>query len=454
MSEETDSGASMLASLGIDFDAEEVDTGEEEFEPIVPEEIVAEVTAPPEFAVPRVLLARMVSQVMDVVPTRDFVPALKNLVLDVSDGRLSITGSDSTSTVISAATTVRVARPGRVLIAAQKFASIVKLAAGNEVQLRVDDQMLHVSSPISGSHRSDWSLRIAPVQEYVQLADLGDLDWVTVDRNSFVRAVMATRYAASSDENDPARMQLDFSDGNVTATDKTVFSQCYGQLPSDLKCEMATSAADLLLKMLDRNDAKEFRLANSSYHLVAEIGPPEAPDRVIVAHQTESFPAEAKSAINTPLAENRDALTLSSEALLEALRRAVPTSDEETFAVALQVGVPDSESVTVATRNRYGDLSSETLACSFERLGSDKAPASRTVMLNHQKLTQAVRAAGLAHPGAEGSDGDSAVRLLLGTDRSRSRPAFVLVCDGLPEGEPGAGSVKAVLPQVRSDWMS
>lgn len=455
MSDSSDAGVSMLASLGIDVDAEpEPEDTDEGYEPIVPEVQEAVVTAPPVFSVPRTVLVRMVEQVVQVVPTRDFVPALKNLVLEVSDGRLSITGSDSTSTVISHSTAVRVTSPGRVLISAHKFANVIKRAAGNEVTLRCEDQMLHVSSPMGENRRSEWSLRIAPVQEYVRLAELGDLEWATVDRKAFARAVGATRYAASADENDPARMQLCFAQGDVTATDKTVFAQCRGQLPSDLSCEMSTSAVDLILKMLDRNDATEFRLANTRYHMVAELGPVEAPDRVVVAHQTEEFPAEALNAVNTPLAENRDELVLSSSVLLDALHRAVPTSDEETDAVALHVGTPDAESVTVATRNRYGDLSSEIVGASFVHLGSDKAPSPRTVILNHLKLTRAIQAAGLAKPGAEGSDEDSAVRLLLGVDRSRSRPAFVLVCDGLPEGEPGAGSVRSVLPQVRSDWMN
>lgn len=450
----TAAGVEMLASLGISVSAQEVpEDGLDEFEPIPLVEETTTLAAPPEFAVPRSVLTSMVEQCMLVVPTRDFVPALKNLVLDVSDGRLSITGSDSTSTVITNTTAVRVTRPGRVLIGAAKFSSVVRLAAGAEVRLRAEDQMLHISSPTGADRRSEWSLRIAPVQDYVNLADLGDLTWHTVDRKAFARAVGAARWAAGSDENDDARMQLDFHRGTVTASDKRVFSYVEGMLPESLTCKMSTRAVDLLVKMLEKNDAEEFRLADTPYHIVAEIGPAEAPDRMVVAHITEDFPADARNALQTPLVENRDQLTMSAPDLIEALRRSSPTSDEETFAVALRVGVPDSGLVTVATRNRYGDWSSEVLKGEFTRPGSDKVPDGRTVVLNHQRLAQAVRAAGLAHPGSEGSDVSGTVRLLLGVDRSRSRPAFVIVRDGL-EGEPGTGSVKAVLTQVRSDYMS
>jgi DNA polymerase III sliding clamp (beta) subunit (PCNA family) len=450
--ETTAAGEEMLRSLGIQL--QDTDVPEEDYEPIPLPQQTTTLTAPPEFAVPRAVLARMVEQCMLVVPTRDFVPALKNLVLDVSDGRLSITGSDSTSTVITTTAAVRVTKPGRVLIGAQKFSGVIRLAAGSEVRLRAEDQMLHISSPTGEGRRSDWSLRIASLQDYVTLADLGDLEWHTVSRKDFVAAVNASRFAAGSDENDPGRMQLAVLNGTVTTTDKFCFAQVTHRLPADLSCEISTFAADLIVKMLERNDSEEFRLADSALHTVAEIGPVEAPDRLIVAHITESFPNEARNAIQAPLVENRDQLTLPAAELIEALQRARPTSDEETGAVALRVGVPEKGTVTIATRNRYGDESTETISGEFVRLGEDKDPDSRTVVLSHNRLIQAVRAAGLAAPGSDAPDGSGIVRLMLGVDRSRARPAFVLVCDGVPEGEPGAGSVKVVLTQVRSEWMT
>jgi DNA polymerase III sliding clamp (beta) subunit (PCNA family) len=448
VTEETNqAGVDMLTSLGIDLNAPDMPE-EEEFDLPAALQATVTVSSPPEFAVSRTVLVSMVEQCMEVVPTRDFVPALKNLVLDVTQDRLAITGSDSTSTVVTHTTAVRVTRPGRVLIGATKFANIVKRASGAEVAISVVDQMLNISS------HTNWSLRIAGVQDYITLADLGDLNWHVIDRHAFVRAVSGCRHAASSDENDPGRMQLDVSHGTVTATDKFCFGQVTDQLPADLTCRMSTSAADLAVKMLERNDAEEFRLADTPYHLVVEIGPVESPDRMVVAHITEPFPAEAKNAISTPLVENRDQLRLSADELIEALRRAMPTADEETLAVALKPGVPEPNTVTVATRNRYGDLSSEVIKGEFVRLGSDKAPTARTVVLSHARLTQAIRSTLLARPGSSDSDGGGSVRLMLGEDRSRSRPAFVLVKDGLEEDEPGAGTVQWVLSQVRSEWMT
>ncbi|MFA7264761.1 MAG: hypothetical protein WC054_00375 [Candidatus Nanopelagicales bacterium] len=447
--ETTDAGEDILKSLGIDLSAPEaVEDEEDEILPQVklPSVVLA---SPPHFEVPRTVLRRMVDQAMLVVPSGDFVPELKNLVLDASDGRLVITGSNSGSTVVSTSLAVRTLNPGRLLIGAAKFANVIKRASGPTVKLRTEDQLLHIDS---GS--SSWSLRIAGVQEYVRLAALDELTWHSLSRADFTRAVSAVRYAAGSDENDPGRMQLDIHNGIATTTDKTSFAQVRGMLPANLTCELSTSAVDLLVKMLDRNDAQEFRLADTRFHLVAEIGPVDAADRMIVAHNTESFPAEARTIIETPIAENRDEVIVNADTLVEALDRAQPTSDEETLAVALKVGYPEPDELTVATRNRYGDLSSEQLTVTFRRLGSDSAPSPRTVLLNQKRLTEAVRASALARSASNGSDEGVNVRLLLGTDRSRSRPAFVVVQDSLPEGEEAAGSVRAVLLQVRSDWIS
>lgn len=450
MTEAVDEGTAMLEMLGIgsqDIEPEVLDGGAPEVFEV--EQQVAVIDAPPEFSVMRQVLVSMVEQAMLVVMTRDFYPPLKNLVLECSEDRLSITGSDSTSTVISHTTAVRVTRPGRVLIGASKFANVIRRAAGMEVKIRAEDQILHIDSG-----GASWGLRVAGVQNnYPPLPDLGDISWHTVDRQAFDRAVVGTRYAAGTDDAKDQLMQLDIAVGMVTATDGSCYAQVTEKLPTDLSCAISTSGVDLLVKMLERNDAAEFRLANTEFHIVAEIGPIEAPDRLIVAHLMNPFPAEAKSAILAPQAENRDVFTVDGDALIEALRRAVPTSDEETSAVALRFGVPEPSSVQIVSANGYGDGSQEVLQGTFERLGTDNIPPARTVVVSHDRLTKAIRAVQLAVTPGEGSDGTSSVRLLLGESRSRSRPAFVLVCNGVPDGEPGAGAAQAVLSQVRSNFL-
>lgn len=442
---------SMLELLGIDVadeesaaDAEPVDDGVPDTY-VVPEQI-AEVVAPPEFTALRSVLTRLVEQAAEVVPSRDFYPPLKNLVLEVEDGRLSITGSNSTATVVAHTTAVRIARPGRVLIGAHRFAQMVKRAAGVEIRINVVDQKLHIES---GSWHGE--LRIAGEQSnYPPLPDLGDLEWTTVPRAALDQVFNGCRYAVGSDEARDFYMQVDIRDGVAVATDGTCSAQVSGSLPQELACSVSVTGVDLLARMLERNDAEECRIASSDYHLVAEVGPVEAPDRLIVAHLVNGFPQEARASIRVPQAENRDALDVDGDALVDALRRAAPTADEETSAVALRVSV---DGVEVVTRNRYADGSSEAIPAKFVRLGSDNEPKARTVVLNHELLAKAVKAAQQAAPKVEGSEPPSAVRFLLGEDRSKSRPAFVLVCNGAPDGEPGAGAVQAVLSQVRSDWL-
>jgi DNA polymerase III sliding clamp (beta) subunit (PCNA family) len=442
-----DAGVQLLTELGIalgDPSETELSSTNGETLPISEEELqtpVAEVDSPPAFRVQRLIFLSMVEQVMGVVPLRDFYPQLKNILVVASGDRLTLTGSDSTSSVISATSTVRVERAGRVLIGAARFASVIRRAAGAEVVIRCEGSSVHIESGAAS-----WSLRVASVQDYPPLPDTGDLTWHEIDRQAFLRSMVGTRYAVSKDDNKDHILQLDIAGGVVTATDDQRFAQVRENLPPDFAVQLPASGADLLVKMLERNDATQFRVADTPFHVVAEIGPMHAPDRAIIAHLMRPFPPEARTALVAPVAENRDVLTVSANALLEVLRRAAPTADEETGAVALRVGSPEPGRVTVATRNRYGDLSTEVIEASFLVAGSDEVAKARTVVVAHTHLADALKAVVGASPIGDDAEGAGMARVLLGQPRSRSRPAYVLISDA-------GGTVQAVLSQVRSDWI-
>jgi DNA polymerase-3 subunit beta len=441
-----DAGMQMLADLGIalqDPSLTEISSvGGTEISDEQLLDPVAEPDSPPIFTLQRMVFASMMKQVMQVVPLRDFYPQLKNVLIEVTDGRLSLTGSDSTSSVVSSTTAVRVDNPGRVLVGANRFAAVIARAAGAEVTIRCEGASVLISSGAAS-----WSLRVASVQDYPPLPDLGDISWYDVDRSAFARAIGGTRYAASKDDNKDHIMQLDIAGGVVTATDDQRFAQVRESLPVEFGCQLPASGADLLIKMLENNDAAQFRMADTDFHIVAEIGPVHAPDRVIIAHLMRPFPPEARTALAAPQADNRDVLTVAADDLIEVLRRAAPTADEETAAVALRIGSPEPGKVTVASRNRYGDLSTEVIEAAFVVAGSERVAEARTVVVSHVHLLQAVRASVEASPLGDEEAGAGMVQLLLGQPRSRSRPAYVMVTDA-------GRTVQAVLSQVRSDWIS
>jgi DNA polymerase-3 subunit beta len=443
-----DAGVQMLTELGIalaDPSLTEMSSLSEDAPPITPEQLevpVSELDSPPSFRVQRLIFLSMIEQVMQVVPLRDFYPQLKNILIEVLGDRLTLTGSDSTSSVITSTSTVRVDRPGRVLIGAARFASVIRRAAGAEVGVRCEGSSVHIDSGAAS-----WSLRVASVQDYPPLPDVGDLAWHDIDRAAFVRALAGTRYAVSSDDNKDHILQLDIAGGVVTATDDQRFAQVREDLPTDFAVQLPASGADLLIKMLERNDASQFRVADSAFHVVAEIGPAHAPDRAIIAHLMRPFPPEARTALSAPIAENRDALRVNANDLIEVLRRAAPTADEETGAVALRVGSPSPGKVTIATRNRYGDLSTEVIDASFVVAGTEEEAKPRTVVVSHDHLRDALKAVVAASPLGDDALGVGMAQVLLGQPRSRSRPAYVLIQDA-------GGTVQAVLSQVRSDWIS
>jgi DNA polymerase-3 subunit beta len=404
--------------------------------------VAEEPDAPPAFTMSRMVFSSMLAQVMLVVPTRDFYPPLKNVVIEVSDDKLVLIGSDSTSWVLSSTSALQVEHPGRVLIGASRFASVVSKAAGASITIRCEGTMMHLSSGTAS-----WSLRVAAAQDYPASPDLGDITWCDVDRHALRRAFDGTRFAVSRDSNKDFITQVSMSGGDVVSTDDSCFARVRGALPVELAFDLPSTGVDLLTKMLDRNDSPELRIANTDFHVIAEIGALNAPDRVVVAKLMREFPSTARSALVAPLTENRDALTVNADVLIDALRRATPTSDEETSAVALRVGFPQDGKIQIATRNRYGDLSEETIDGKFVVDGSETVASARTVVLNLDTLSKAVKAAVAASPLSDDATDAGSVTLLLGQPRSRSRPAWVVVQDG-------SKTVQSALSQVRSDWIS
>lgn len=446
MSEDT--GLQLLTSLGISVDSPSDDTMSTvntAFEDIAALPVEAEVnlSSPPSFAVPRLALTAMVEQVMSVVPTKDLYPQLKCVLIEVEEGCLRLTGSDSTSHVVSTTSVVRAERTGRVMIGAQRFAEIVRRAAGPEVSVVCDGPSMRISS---GS--ASWSLRVSSVQDYPPLPDIGDVTWFEIGRDSFIQAITGTSYAVSKDANKDHIAQLDISAGIVTSTDDLRFAQVRSdKLPVEFSCQLPASGAALLLKALDRNDAPQFRIADSQMNIVAEIGPEHAPDRIIISHLMRPFPEVARRGLAEPRTSNRDVLTMQVEDLVAALRRASPTVDDETSAIAIRAGLPEEGKVTIDTQNRYGDLSTEVVDGSFVSTGTDNVASSRSVVVSLDHLSQAVRAIAVASAVSDSEDGAGTVLLYLGQPRSKSRPAYVLISDR-------SGGVQAVLSQVRSNWLS
>lgn len=442
----SDAGVEMLESLGIALGDEDLTNAVSALsgDTSAISEIdmqAEEPDSPPAFTISRMIFASMLAQVMLVVPTKDYYPPLKNVVIEVYEDKLTLTGSDTTSWVVSSTSALQVENTGRVLIGATRFASVIGQAKGATISFRCEGSMLHMASGATS-----WSLRVAAAQDYPPSPELGDISWLGVDRESLVRAFDGTRFAVSKDSSKDFITQVSIAGGEIVSTDDSCFARVSDALPVELACDLPAAGVDLLAKMLDRNDSPELRIAVTEYHIVAEIGPVVAPDRVVVARLMREFPSNARSALVSPLAENRDALTVNADVLIDALRRANPTVDDETSAVALRAGIPQEGKMQIATRNRYGDLSEEVVDCVFVVDGSETPASARTVVVNLDTLSKAVKAAVAASPLADDDAGAGSVTLLLGQPRSKSRPAWVVVQDR-------SKNAQSALSQIRSDWI-
>jgi DNA polymerase-3 subunit beta len=150
-----------------------------------------------------------ISTVLDAVPSKPAQPVLSNLLLDASDGGVTLGATDldlSMSTRISA----QVDQPGRVAVPARTLAEIAREWPESVLKVSVEDGRLVVSGslgPDKGEGR--YSLATAPPEEFPEMPD--SIDGVTVDfeeagisDGQLLRSMIdKTSFAVSRDETRP-----------------------------------------------------------------------------------------------------------------------------------------------------------------------------------------------------------------------------------------------------------
>ena len=150
-----------------------------------------------------------VSTVLDAVPSKPAQPVLSNLLLDASDGRITLGATDldlSISTQISA----QVDEPGRVTVPARTLAEIAREWPESNLHVTVEEGRLVVSGSL-GQDKGEgrYSLATAPADEFPEMPEA--IDGVKVDfeeagvaDGQLLRAMIdKTSFAVSRDETRP-----------------------------------------------------------------------------------------------------------------------------------------------------------------------------------------------------------------------------------------------------------
>ena len=119
-----------------------------------------------ELSVAKQALIAPLTSVCSVVERRQTLPILSNLLLEVSDSSLRLTGSDQEIQIAAMVTdALTVSQPGLCTAPARKLLDIIKTLPGDaDVVLRLQENQLELSSGDFVSH-----LAVLPVEDFPKI---------------------------------------------------------------------------------------------------------------------------------------------------------------------------------------------------------------------------------------------------------------------------------------------
>lgn len=325
-----------------------------------------------------------------VLPVKEVIPGTGFAKLETLEGSKSslgyaqITATDGEKSLQVVFDDVQVLRFGAALVPAKKIADILKLANSPTVRIEV----LGNSAKIY-SGRAVWTIQIPPGDKLAPLADIHSLQTQTVDRTTFLRALLGARKAVAQNSSRPALQQALIENGSITACDGARLHRIAieGLSPS-LSLSVPSSIVDELIRALKASDEDEFSIGADNYHLVFNVGE----STLIAQRLLVDFP-NLETLILGPAFENTETMTVNRSELADIVKRVRINSDPEFASIFLTLlaGKTDSEGnsqwfLAVNARDRDGNTSQETLE--VQRSGGKL----RELVVNHVYLSDLLAA--------------------------------------------------------------
>ncbi len=183
------------------------------------------------FTLPREVLLKPLQQVVNVVERRQTLPIMGNLLVQVQDGRVSLTGSDLEVEMV-ASTTAEGAEAGETTVPARKLFDIVRaLPDGAQVTVTQSGERVTVQAA-----RSRFTLSTLPAREFPVVEDIELVERVRVPEAALKEVIERTAFAMAQQD---VRFYLngllfDLREQSIrsVATDGHRLAMCETELPS------------------------------------------------------------------------------------------------------------------------------------------------------------------------------------------------------------------------------
>lgn len=147
------------------------------------------------FNTQRETLLKPIQQVVGVVERRQTLPVLANLLVQVKDGRLSLTGTDL-EVEMRASTTVEATEDGTTTIPARKWFDLLRaLPDGVKIDLRVEGERV-----IMQAGRSRYTLATLPAEEFPANDEIAPAGTVSLSEGTLRKLLERTQFAMANQD--------------------------------------------------------------------------------------------------------------------------------------------------------------------------------------------------------------------------------------------------------------
>ncbi|MHA7878693.1 MAG: DNA polymerase III subunit beta [Saccharospirillum sp.] len=141
-------------------------------------------------------LLKPLQLVSGVVEKRQTLPVLSNVLLEVEDNQLSLTGTDLEVEIVGRVTLMEAAQPGAITVPARKFLDIVKSLP--------DDALISLSQNedrvVLSSGRSRFTLATLPVSDFPSVEEEDDSLAMTMPQHTLKQLIEATAFAMAQQD--------------------------------------------------------------------------------------------------------------------------------------------------------------------------------------------------------------------------------------------------------------
>ncbi|MCL6466565.1 MAG: DNA polymerase III subunit beta [candidate division WOR-3 bacterium] len=299
----------------------------------------------------RDVLADVLSSIVQVIPAKTTFPIYQNILLEVTDGELAITGSDGDTALKKRVRLEGKTSAGTALVRGRELNTLVQESSGSTVVLDEDGKMLMVNCG-----RMKASFVQFPSEDFPSFPQLPEGDVLEFPVATLFEMFDRCGFATSKEENRPIltgiNWEISKNESRMVSTDSYRLALITRKVKSSVKAKLLVPPKVFGLLPQDADKVK-VHFDHKMIGLVTE-------NMVIVTRMIEGPYPDYERVIPK---ENFYRVLVNRDGLLAAVRRAVIISQAIGKPISLEF---QNNSITVRAENPELGKSEELLDCQYE----------------------------------------------------------------------------------------